>query len=648
MLDDIRKQYPITQHDIYLNHAATAPVSSATIERMCEVAKQMQRPLSEHFYPWLGIVEDTRRRLAELINCHPTEITFFQNTSSALSAVALAIPWKAGDKVLAPFDEFPSNIYVWQNLKNKGVDFEFFHCERDVPVIETLKKINLTNVRLISISAVSYLTGRLYELKQIADFCHENNIYICFDAIQAIGTTPFDVQAIGADFVASGSQKWLLGSVGAGFVYIKNDLLDKLLVPFVGWTSVKYPEDFSIKELDFSVDATRFEPGLPNILPIAALNQSLRDLSVIGWETIFQNIKNNSAYLTKALVAHGIKTMAPENQQAGIVSFEVPTKLNIANFGAYCSKYKIHLTQRENYLRISPHFYNTQQELDILLNGLEVHATQRYAVAAQHKVLIKTNKRALITGSTGILGNYLTQEIAAAGYNLTLIGRDSNKLNTQAEKLIKLFNINVNVYEVDLNDTVSIEKLLQQLSNNKDHYDVLVNCAGVAEADEFIHLSDKSLQTMFNVNFFAATQLIKIFITQLKTPQAEGILNIVSANGRISYPLLSGYAASNAALWSLSEALSVELNSQGLNVTTYVAPAMHSKMQKRLGRVALRYFKMDGNFPFDYPKRVAHEAWCAFKDKKDLFISKDNRWRLWLNAIFPGVIKKRIRNAWKK
>ena len=201
---------------------------------------------------------------------------------------------------------------------------------------------------------------------------------------------------------------------------------------------------------------------------------------------------------------------------------------------------------------------------------------------------------------------------------------------------------------MDLNDQISVEKVLQLLCNNKEYYDVLVNCAGIAEADEFIHLSDKSLHTMFNVNFFAPTAFIKAFINELKTPQAEGILNIVSANGRISYPLLSGYAASNAALWSLGEALSVELNSQDLNVTTYVAPAMHSKMQKRLGRVALRYFKMDGNFPFDYPKRVAHEAWCAFKDKKDLLVSKDNRWRLWINALFPGVIKKRIRGVWKK
>lgn len=648
MLTDFQKNYSITEHDIFLNHAATSPVGNTTIERMKFVADQMQRPLSEHFYPWLGIIEDTRRRLSELIHCHPTEITFCQNTSSALSLVALAIPWKAGDKVLAPFDEFPSNIYVWQNLKTKGVDFEFFNCPKGIPVIEVLKKTNLENVRLISISAVSYLTGRLYELKEIADFCHAHNIYVCFDAIQAIGATPFDIQQIDADFVASGGQKWLLGSIGTGFVYVKKELLENLLVPFVGWTSVKYPEDFSLKELDLASDVTRFEPGLPNILPIAALNQSLCDLSAIGWEKIYQQIKSHTLYLTQALEEQKISALANTNQQAGIVSFEVPEKLDLAKFSQYCKKNKIHLTQRENYIRISPHFYNTQEELDKLLYGLEITAKNRYPTPLKPQVSQNTAKQVLLTGATGILGDYLSQEIAAQGYHLTLIGRDSKKLELQAEKLLKLFPVTVKTFMADFNDQKSMDDLLQDLRTTNTKYDILVNCAGLSEADEFNHLTDEKIRAMFNVNFFAPTFLIKAFLNDLKSPNAQGILNILSVTGRISYPLLSAYGASNAALWTLGEALALELSQENLTVTTYIAPAMHSKMQKRLGRVALRYFKTDGNFPFDYPKRVAKEAWQAFMDKNDLFISKANRLRLFTNMIFPKVIKKRIRILWKQ
>lgn len=647
MLSDIRSKYPITKNDIYLNHAATAPIAAATIERMCEVAQQMQRPLSEHFYPWLGIVEDTRRRLAELINCHPTEITFCQNTSSALSLVALAIAWQPGDKVLVPDNEFPSNVYVWQNLRKKGVEFEFFTPQHDLPIVETLKQINLARVRLISISAVSYLTGRLAELKEIADFCHANNIYICFDGIQAIGTTPIDVQAIGADFMASGSQKWLLGSVGAGFVYIKKAILENLLVPFVGWTSVKYPEDFSLKEIDLAEDATRFEPGLPDILPIAALNQSLRDLSAVGWNAIFQQIKNNSLYLAHSLQANGIKTMASVDQQAGIVSFNTPEKLDLQKFTQYCTKHKIHLTQRENYIRVSPHFYNTKEELDKFLSALELNTAAQFPQTTKKESVISAAKHVLLTGSTGILGQHLAHEIAAQGYHLMLVARDDKKLTAQAEKLIKEFNVTVLIKCVDLNNQRSIDKAVAELQKAEQKYDVLINCAGFVAVDEFVHLSDEDLHQMFNVNFFASVALIRAFIKDLRSSNAQGILNIVSPTGRIGYPLLSGYSASNAALWNLSESLSIELNDSDLTVTTYVAPAMHSRMQKRIGRVALRYFKTDGNFPFAHPKHIAQEAWQAFQAKKDLLINKDNRWRILLNALFPSMIKKRIKKIWK-
>ena len=108
---------------------------------MQTLAAEMQRPLNEHFYPWLGMLEETRRYLAELIHAHPSEIAFCQNTSTGLSLnVATAIPFQPGDRILVPRNEFPSNIYIWQSLQKKGMIFEFFDVETGVPVVETLKK----------------------------------------------------------------------------------------------------------------------------------------------------------------------------------------------------------------------------------------------------------------------------------------------------------------------------------------------------------------------------------------------------------------------------------------------------------------------------------------------------------------------------
>ncbi len=120
-MDTIRKRFPILEKDLFFNHAATAPVSLATIARMKELCDEMREPLGKHFYQWLGILEETRRLLAEHLNAHPSEIAFTQNTSSSLSIIAGCIDFKPGDRVLVPRDEFPSNRYVWQNLKSRGV-----------------------------------------------------------------------------------------------------------------------------------------------------------------------------------------------------------------------------------------------------------------------------------------------------------------------------------------------------------------------------------------------------------------------------------------------------------------------------------------------------------------------------------------------
>lgn len=640
---DVRNRYPITRHDIYLNHAATAPIAQASITRMQAMAAEMERPLSEHFYRWLGVMEDTRRRLALLINAHPGEIAFCQNTSTGLSLIANAIPFQPGDKVLIPSNEFPSNRYIWQSLQHKGVTAEFFEVRTGVPIVDTLRQLSLQNVRLLSISAVSYLTGRLYELKEIAAFCREQGILSCFDTIQALGTVPFDVQIIQPDFIASGGQKWLLGSVGAGFIYARAEWLAQLQVPLVGWTSVQYPENFQLKELEFTQEMTRFEPGLPNILPIAALNQSLSDLALIGWENIYANIQQHTHYLSAALQTENIQPLAYPDAYAGIVAFELPQADKLETVVQALQKKRIHVTQRGQYIRVSPHFYNTQAELDDFLNILSIHA--RPSIIHSSPVPPRTTPTyILISGATGHVGSAFARDLAGKGYHLMLLGRDNQKLSALQQELQHKYAVTVLTSSIDLQDPAAVQACIQALAARPERYHVLINAAGIAEADTFLHLSLSSMQQMLQINCVAAFQLMQAFLTQLQAPQALGILNIVAATGRCGWPLLSGYAASQAALWSLSEVLARELcHHPHLAVTTYVAPPMHSPLQKRLGRIALRYFKLKGDFPYAQSTQVVQEAWQAFEKKTPLYVAKYHRVVLWLNTLFPSIIWKRIK-----
>lgn len=370
-IDRIRDNYAITKQDIYLNYAAASPIANSTISSINAMAKQMERPLSEHFYSWCDLLEETKKYVAELINAKSTEIAFCQNTSTGLSIIASAVQFKPGDRVLVPHNEFPTNSYVWQNLQHKGVIFEFFYVETGVSIVETLQKLDLTNVRLISVSAVSYETGRQYELQALTSFCRSQGILICLDAIQAIGAIPFDVNVIQPDFVACGAQKWLLGGIGTAFIYVRKELLNELNVPIVGWGSVRNTVDFSSKELDLASDMRRFEPASPNILAITALHKSLQELRRFGWKNIYNRIAANVEYLTERLNRLGIKTLAEQDLPSGIISFSSTQSVN--ELQSKFEKNKIHITIRENYLRVSPHFYTIKSEMDAFLEVLQNH-----------------------------------------------------------------------------------------------------------------------------------------------------------------------------------------------------------------------------------------------------------------------------------
>lgn len=651
-LDSVRRQYPITKHGVFLNHAATSSVSAATIRRIEETARQMAEPLGKHFYNALGAIEETRRLLAELVNGHPSEIAFTQNTSTALSLLAQAVRFKRGDRVLVPADEFPSNLFVWQNLEKKGVKCIPVELERDVPLLETLAKHDLAKVKLIALSAVSYRTGRTHDLKAFADFCRKHEIISCVDAIQAIGAIPFDVRATGIDLMASGAQKWILGPIGCGFLYARKEMLEELDVPLAGWTSVKYPENFALKELDFSGEMTRFEPGLPNLLSIAGLNESLRELAKVGWTEIFTAVRANARYLEDALAAQKIETMAGAEGQAGIVSFFLPSGMDARETGARLEHKGINVTLREGYIRASPHFYTTKDELDTFLKVFG--ATRAQVVVPKEMAPTpkaeKTSEKphVLLTGCTGILGGHLARELASRGFTLTLVARDEKKVAALAKEVKKKFGVVVEEEAADFTKSKEVDALVARLKKGKHKFFALINAAGSVETEPFATLEDEALEAMFQVNVFAPAKLTRAFLNGLRAEKAIGVMNFVSSAARCGAPLLAGYGASNAALWTLGETIDREVHGEGLVLTTFVASQMHSRMQKRIGRVALRYFQMSGQFDYDHADLVAKEAVDALLARKRFVISRANRLMVVANALFPDYISGKIEKVWKK
>ena len=660
-LEDLRDFLPAAREYRFLNYAATAPLLKPGALAMQAIVQQNMEPLSKHFDQWLSTIESARNTVAGCLGANGGEIAFMGNTSMGLSTIAASLPWREGDRILYPAQEFPSNRFVWENLQVKGVRPEALVLPEGESLLEYLKKINLDRVRLVAVSAVSYLDGRREDIKALADFCRAHNILTAVDAIQAVGALELDVKAWGCDFLACGGQKWLLGPVGSGFLYIRGDLLEHLFVPWVGWASSRSAGVFDAPKLEFVNGARRFEPGLPDIVPIAGLARSIETLSSCGWPKIFQRVKEHQQRLAEALKTMGYKTLYSDPLwPSGIVSIELDSDLEAEKIHQSLEKERIIVTQsrrlNRRQLRVSAHATSSAEDIDVFLNILRkfrspvtrtlTEAKPCNPVFGQSAPALPAgeslNPRALITGASRGLGEALAQELAARGYDLMLLGRDSAKLQSLAQRLEEQYEIKAEFTVFDFADRKAVETWLADSAMNWD-FEVLINNAAMAEAELFSDTNLPRLRDMFETNYFfplAVTQ--KILGLMLKKRQGR-ILNMVTSGARCSLPLFSAYSASKSALWAWSESLGREVLDKGITVTTFLPPHMESVTFRQLGRQALAYYKLEGHADLKAVNTVARKALKLLFSGKSSGMSWMTRLQLVFNVLMPDQITKQVK-----
>lgn len=656
-LEQLRDYLPAAKDYKFLNYAATAPLLKPSADVMTSIIQQNCEPMSKHFDQWLAVIESARSIVAKTINVSSEEIAFTTNTSMGLSIIAVSIDWKPGDRVIYPANEFPSNRFVWENLKSKGVNPEALILEDGEDFLEKLKTQELDRVRLISISAVSYIDGRYARVKEITDFCHTHNILVAVDGIQAVGAIQVDVSHWGCDFLACGGQKWLLGPVGSGFVYIKKDLLNKLFIPLVGWASSRNAGVFDVPKLEFVDGARRLEPGLPDVASIAGLAKSIEILSSTGWENIFQKIKEHNDILTKALTAMDYTPLnREEDKQSGIVTINIDSDKEAEDLHQSLEKEKIIVTQSRRFnrrqLRIAAHATTSSDDIEVFLNVLRKHhgagkgsVPANEVKKASNKMEAGTNsseKNVLITGASRGLGEALAKGLARRGYNLTLVGRDEAKLKAVSENLKQEYGVKTQYFVLDLANRPIVEKWLLEIQG-KFNFDLLVNNAAVAEAELFAESDINRLRDMFEVNYFAPALITQKILPGMLEKNKGWILNIVTSGARCSLPLFSGYSSSKSALWSWSEALGRELLDKNITVTTFLPPHMESATQRQLGRKALSYYKLQGNHQLASVNHVAEQALDGLFSKKSTVMPFSVRLKLALNILMPDQITKQVK-----
>ncbi|MDH5763216.1 MAG: aminotransferase class V-fold PLP-dependent enzyme [Nitrospinota bacterium] len=363
-IQKIRKEFPVTEHRLFMDHARVAPLARPVQAAITAFAEEACEQGTAHYAEWLKEVEIVRARFAKLINADTSEVAFVKNTSEGLSIVANGIDWKEGDNVVIPDIEFPANVYPWMNLQRRGVDVRFVKSVRGrVPFEQIASQVN-SRTRVLSISSVEFNSGYRNDLKRIGEFCKEKNIYFCVDAIQSLGVIPMDVKEFNIDFLAADGHKWMLSVEGLGGFYISQRVLDDIHPAVVGWDSVINSSDYGNYDFTLKPDATRFEEGSLNTLGIYAFGAALALLEEEGIEHIEKRVLSLGDCILEYLRHSKFKILSSTEpgERSGSVCFG--GDIDYKKLAVYLRENKVIVSVRDNFVRLSPHFYNTEEEID--------------------------------------------------------------------------------------------------------------------------------------------------------------------------------------------------------------------------------------------------------------------------------------------
>jgi selenocysteine lyase/cysteine desulfurase len=368
-----RSFFPVTRNLVYLNHAGVAPISSRAEEALRRYLREStERGAFDYPRAYDAEIERVRGRAALLLGARAEEIAFVKNTTEGLGLVAAGLDWRSGDQVITCDLEYPSNVYPWWSLRGRGVETVMLRgSEGRLPLERVDEALRAPRARLLAISSVQFGSGFRSDLEALGKLCRERGVLLCVDAIQSLGVLPLDVEACGIDFLSADGHKWILSVEGCGLFYCSRRVLDLVEPRVVGWRSVADNTDFDRYQTALQPTAGRFEEGTPNTPGIFALGAAIDLLLELGVGAVGRRVLSLTDHLVEGLRARGANVLSPRGpgEASGIVSFALPREEPAETVRRLRAR-RIFTVERRGGVRASPHFYNTTEELDQLLDAL--------------------------------------------------------------------------------------------------------------------------------------------------------------------------------------------------------------------------------------------------------------------------------------
>lgn len=392
-LTEVRRLFPVTERYVYFDHASTGPLPLSGLAAVKGYLEQSAEYGQVFYLEAEAVAEECRERLGRLMKVPAASIAFTKNTSAGIILAIGSIEWQSGDNVVLMKDDFPAVTYPFRLLLPE-VEKRWVTSAELVQGPSAVFRLVDENTRCVALSWVSFLDGSRYDIAAVSRFCRTRGIWFIVDAIQGLGVVDCDFGSVGTDFVCSHGAKWLLSPQGSGFMHIRPDRLPALKPYNLGWLSARWtaPElrsskvevrtsrapggcpavfndIFTMKPMH--PDARRFEEGTKNYLAIYGMNESLKLFERLGMARIEAHIRALNTRLRQGLEHTGFEIVTPgePERSAGIVTCRRPGA-DMTALHQRLTDAKLVCSLRENVLRISPHFYNTEEEVERFLEGV--------------------------------------------------------------------------------------------------------------------------------------------------------------------------------------------------------------------------------------------------------------------------------------
>ena len=388
-----RQHFPGLLGKTFLDAACVSLAPRPAVEAMekfLDLAMVCPHESSTHHHIFMDEMRAAARPAASrLINAREDEIALTESTSHGLSLAANAIPLERGDRVLLCDLEFLEVAVPWTQKKQDGIEIDVVPNRAGEIHTKDIADCITPRTRVISVSSVQWTNGFRLDLGGLSRLCRDRDIWLVVDAIQQLGAIPLDVQQTPVDILACGGHKWLNAPFGCGFLYINRDILPELRPPLAGYLSVQDPprgwgEYFQtptttpVQDYKFVCSARRFETGgTANYPGAVGLAASLKLMQALGHENIAEHIYSLTDHLLIGLDQLPVKVVTPRARQnrSGIITFSVGSAdENVKLMNRLLEKkilVSVRYTSNVGGVRVSCHFYNSEEDIDMLLSELK-------------------------------------------------------------------------------------------------------------------------------------------------------------------------------------------------------------------------------------------------------------------------------------